>query len=442
MYKFFGNITLALKAIFGKKVRSFLTMLGIIIGVFAIVLLIGLGEGVKKEVVGQIEGFGSNLLTIMPGSFGGGPRAGGGSLSFDDIDTVKTIDNIDYVVPIAIAPLPVSSTKPIAPSELTEEQQMTMQQEETPIDNSSEVHMMGGSDMIMAIGSTSEIKRVSENSDAISSDEMIGRMFNEIEYENASPVATVMSGAMGQLFPDESADDVIGKTIYIGKEPFEVIGAQEQESAESSSMLDGQGMTDVVLVPMTAIENLSDNNLIISQLIVSVSDVDEIDEKKEEIRTALLESHEGVEDFSVITQEEILSMLDQVISVITAMLGGIAAISLLVGGIGVMNIMLVSVTERTYEIGLRKAIGASNSDILIQFLAEAIFLTFLGGTLGVAFAFLGSYVMDLKFGLSPSITLQTVLLGYSFTAIVGIVFGVAPAINASRLDPIDALRYE
>ena len=434
MYKFFGNVNLAIKAIFGKKVRSFLTMLGVIIGVFSIVLLIGIGEGVKDEVTGQIEGLGSNVIMVMPGSMGGGPMSSSGSFSAEDMDTIKTVDGIEYIVPMAIVPLPVSTTMPVAPSELEPNQIPN------PADVPSEDEglISQARQQIIAIGSTHDMEKAFANSE-MASGEHFGRMFNEDEYNNASQVATLRSGAIQILFPDTAAQDVIGQTIYIGKEPFEIIGAEEP--VESAGFFDESSMNNMVFIPMSTLEELTDS-IDITQFVITIKDVETVDVIKEDIRLALLETREGVEDFSITTQEEILSMFDQILTVLTTMLGGIAAISLLVGGIGVMNIMLVSVTERTYEIGLRKAIGASNNDVLTQFLVEAIFLTFLGGTIGVALAFGGAAIMDTQFGFAPTINLQTVLMAYSFTALVGIVFGVAPAIRASKLDPIKALRYE
>ncbi|MBU1149097.1 ABC transporter permease [Patescibacteria group bacterium] len=433
MYKFLGNVKLAIKAIWGKKIRSFLTMLGVIIGVFSIVLLIGIGEGVKDEVTGQIEGLGSNIIMVMPGSMGGGPMASSGSFSLEDMNTIKTVEGIEYAVPMAIVPLPIALTKPVAPSELDQSQLASLAES-----SESEGLISQARQQIVAIGSTHDMENAFKNSE-MASGEHSGRIFNEEEYNNASKVATLRSGAVEILFPDTSTEDIVGQTIYIGKEPFTIIGAEEP--VDSESFLDGGSVSNMVFIPMSTLEELTDS-IDISQFVVTIKDVETVDIVKEDIRQALLETREGVEDFSITTQEEILSMFDQILSVLTTMLGGIAAISLLVGGIGVMNIMLVSVTERTYEIGLRKAIGASDNDVLIQFLMEAIFLTFLGGTIGVVLAFGGAAIMDTQFGFAPTINLQTVSLAYSFTALVGIVFGVAPAVRASKLDPIKALRYE
>lgn len=441
MYKFFENIKLAVQAIWSKKVRSFLTMLGVIIGVFAIVLLIGIGEGVKGEVTGQIEGLGSNLLFLSPGAGGpggggpGGPVSSGVVFKPSDVEIIDNIEGVKYVVPVAMIPLPISSSKPVVPSAMTAEQ---IQESAKKSDGSENVFEQSS---IIAMATTIDAE-FAFSGDVFSGAEY-GRMFIKEEYDNAEKVAVVLSGALEQLFPDNSPSDVVGKTLFIGKEEFKIVGTVGSEEEEESGIFggQGQGLTEIVIIPLTTAHAMTESDNI-NQIAVTVEDADKVDTVKEEIRLALLEAHEGVEDFSIITQEEILNMFEQILGVLTTMLGGIAAISLLVGGIGVMNIMLVSVTERTKEIGLRKAIGASSSDILIQFLVEAIFLTFLGGAIGISLAYIGGSIMDAKWGLSAVITIQSMLLAFAFTTLIGIFFGVAPAIRAARLDPIDALKYE
>jgi len=221
MYKFFDNIKLAIKSVWSKKIRSFLTMLGVIIGVFSIVLLIGIGEGVKGEVTGQIESLGSNIIMVLPGAGGmsGGPMAAGGSFTMDDIETIEQVENIEYVIPMAIVPLPISATAPVAPSAQT-----------MPVEASSgselEGFMAQPQQQVMAIGSTQNLEAAFEGSE-ISSGKSYGRMFTEEEFEQGASVASLQHGAVARLFPNQSSEDIIGKIIFIGKEAFEVVGAQE-----------------------------------------------------------------------------------------------------------------------------------------------------------------------------------------------------------------------
>jgi len=435
MYKLFENIKLAIKAIWGKKTRSILTMLGVIIGVFSIVLLIGIGEGVKNEVTGQIEGLGSNLLFISPGAGqSGGPLTGGVSFDPEDIDTIEGVSGIKDIVPVSIIPLPVSDKEPTAPSQLSAEELQDLKNQDSESGN------VFTQTQITPMATTINADKAFTGD--IFSGAEYGRMYTQEEYDAKEKVAVILSGAWEEFFPDVGGDDIVGKTIYIGKEEFKIVGGVKSQNEESGGLFgSGEQLGNIVIVPLTVgYDLMGEEN--INQIAITVGDTENVDDVKENIRLALLESHDGVEDFNIVSQDELLDIFDQILGVLTTMLGGIAAISLLVGGIGVMNIMLVSVTERTREIGLRKAIGASGSDILIQFIVEAIFLTFLGGVVGILLAYAGSFIMDTQFGFSPSITLQSVLMAFAFTTFIGIVFGIAPAVRASRLNPIDALKYE
>jgi putative ABC transport system permease protein len=407
MFKFLENIKLAVQSIWSKKVRSFLTMLGIIIGVFAIVMLIGIGQGLKNEVKKEIESIGSNLLFIIPGKIESGSLptgiVGNSSLTQKDVDDISARPNIGSVTPISIVSQPVMRGQTAAAGALV-------------------------------FGTTSNIEDTFLK--GVETDIKKGRSLSESDMINKSKVAVIFGSVKNSLFGDE---DPLGQMIKIGKEEFEVIGWRA--ARQSGSVFSGPEYSQAVLIPLTTISNFSSSTEI-HRIILNVSDAEFVESEKEGIKQLLLSNHGNVEDFSVLTQDDFLSLIDSVLSLITNMLAGIAAISLLVGGIGVMNIMLVSVTERTREIGLRKAVGASNFDVLVQFLVEAVFLAFWGGAIGIGLAFVASAILEAKIGLAPSLTSSSILMAFVFTAAVGIFFGVAPAIRAARLNPIDALKYE
>ncbi len=436
MYKFFENFKLALQSIWSRKIRSFLTMLGVIIGVFSIVLLIGIGQGVKSQVTSQIQGLGSNILFIIPGSFGeqGSAAAaiGSSTLTEADVESIKGLDNVKAVVPITLVGYPVSNELPQIPNEQIAQNKLDESQAQfNPL-------MQQGAQM-MVFGSTDQIEDVFSGS--VSSGQSYGRMFTQSEYDQKARVAVIFSGVKDKLFPNETNQDVLGRSIFIGREEFKIIGIKQ--AVESGSLTGRNEFSGLVIIPLTTAQEINKSKEIF-RIAVSALDAEtgQVNTLKQKIKDQLLINHEGVKDFSVLTQDDLLNMLDQIFSVLTTMLGGIAAISLIVGGIGVMNIMLVAVTERTKEIGLRKAVGASAFDILAQFLVEAVLLTFLGGVIGVGLAYIGKTIMEVRFGFTPVIDLNSILMACAFTIVIGVFFGVAPAIRAARLNPIDALKYE
>lgn len=407
MTMFIQNILLALRSIWSKKIRSLLTMLGVVIGVFSIVMLIGIGQGLKNEVKTEIESIGSNLLFIIPGKLESGSLptgiVGTSSLTQADVDNVSKRSAIESVTPISIISQPVSRDGNPA---------------------------LGA----LIFGTTPNIE--STFLKGVETDVKEGRSLTQADMDNHARVAVIFGAVKKSLFGES---DPLGQNIQIGKESFEVIGWRE--ARQSGSVFSGPEYSQAVLIPMTVVKDLV-GSVEIHRIILNVTDANQVQAEKKGITQLLLANHGGVEDFTVLTQDDFLKLIDSVLGLITNMLSGIAAISLLVGGIGIMNIMLVSVTERTREIGLRKAVGASNTDILLQFLIESILLSLLGGALAIGFAFLVSIVLKVQLDLAPAISVQSIVMACGFSVGVGVFFGVAPAIRASRLQPIDALHYE
>jgi len=407
MIEIWENLKIALRTIWTNKSRSGLTMLGIIIGVFAIVLLIGVGQGIKDEVANQVESLGTNLMVVLPGKLeaGSAPTGliGSSTLKESDIDIIKKVEGVKSVWPVAIGSAKIS------------------------YNNKS---LLGA----LVIGSTPEIGNFSLGQLNGANDR--GRLFSQEDVNNQKKYVVIYKSVADQLFGQEQA---IGKKIMIGKEEFEVIGLKQPQ--EQASIFGSNEMGNMVIIPLGLAWDIFESKQI-SRIGVEVADSQKTEEVQVKVKEAILKNHQGDEDFSVLTQKELLSIFDQIINLLTTALTSIAAISLIVGGIGIMNIMLVSVTERTKEIGLRKAIGASGGNILFQFLIEALIISLLGGLIGVGLAFLGSLILSAKLDLPAVINLQSVLLALIFAGGVGIIFGVAPAIRASRLNPIDALRYE
>ncbi len=395
---FLESVRIAMRALNANKVRSALTMLGVIIGVAAVILLVAIGTGVQDEVTGSIEGLGSNLIFVFAGNFEEGGSSGGGGIA---IRKQFTIDDADML------------QRRLGPEELV-------------------VPLVQGPAILKAGNRTmrSTLAAGNEHADAVFTAEYLGgRAYRRSEVAAASRVAVIGSTVRDRLFPHV---DPVGRQMSVNGQRFTVIGHVASQGGSLTGDQDNQ-----IYIPVTTAQRLLGSRDV-SSIIVRASDPDKIDELQAQIRQVFTPSFG--EEFSVFTQEQTLGILSQLLGTLTVMLAGIAGISLLVGGIGIMNIMLVSVSERTREIGIRKAVGAKTYDILSQFVIEAVVLSVAGGMVGIALGWSGALV--LQQWVPTEVTAWAVALAFFFSAAVGVFFGVYPAYRASRLDPIVALRYE
>lgn len=398
----FKTIQISLKALFTNKLRSFLTMLGVVIGVASVILLVAIGSGLEKVVVEQFEELGTDLLAVFPGELKFGDAAGreGG---------------------------PPGSSNNKLTTEISEliERRATLITETTPVATTyAETKFLNEERTTGILGTTANYEFIRK------SPTEQGRLFNKQEVSSAKKVAVLGKTTAEELFGNRSAT---GEKFKIAGKTFQVIGVFKSKGAAF-----GNDQDDLVAIPITTFERVFDLDKV-SYIYAKAKNVELVPQAKREIENILLSRLDG-EEFSVIDPKEFLSTVTSILNVLTAGLVGIAAISLVVGGIGIANIMLVSVTERIREIGLRKAVGATARDILLQFLTEAAVLSCVGGIIGVLLGTGGAFVLNLF--VSTSVTPWSVALGFFVSALTGIVSGVGPAVRAARLDPIDALRYE
>jgi len=410
MKKWFEPLSTAWVGVATHKLRSFLTILGIVIGVAAVIALMSIGRGAEASILSNIEGMGSDLITISPGAptWGGVRGAAGASrtLTMDDAEAIsKQVSNISAVVPVYSTNLQL---------------------------------VVGGENMNTRVTGVPPEYREVQNLEID-----YGAFFSEYEYQRGAKVAVLGSNVKETLFGDA---DPIGQQMRMGNIIVRVTGVLDSKGGMWGSP------DDVILIPLTALQQTVaqprtvQGERVVSSIALTVSDEEQASYVVDEITELLRDRHRlgpGVEDdFRVISMEEIASTLSEAMGTMTLLLGAIAAISLLVGGIGVMNIMLVSVIERTREIGIRKALGARERDIWSQFLIEAALLTLTGGVIGVAVGWGASYLIS-SLGMVPSlVSADIVLLAVSVSLGIGLFFGFYPAWNASRLNPIDALRSE
>jgi len=404
---FWESILIAFEGLRANKLRAILTMLGIIIGVGAVIAMVSLGLGVQQKVQNSIASLGSNLLIVSPGasSSPGSVKSAAGSnitLTSQDAKAIEQqITGVKYVAPT------VSSMYQI---------------------------IFGKQNW------NSKVQGVTTDYLAIQSLKIAtGRVFSTSDNESRARVAVVGQTVVTNLFGNVNP---VGQNIRIGKAPFRVIGVLTSKG--QSSM--GQDQDDVVIVPLrTAQERLMGITYVNSINVQAASDT-VLDQVQQDISKLLRTRHhlaaKAEDDFSVRNLTALMSTMQETTSTLTLFLGSVAAISLLVGGIGIMNIMLVSVTERTREIGIRKALGATYNNILLQFMIESIVISVTGGLLGIGLGIIGAYVVSLVAGWNTVISSVAIIAAFSVSVMIGLFFGIYPARKAALLDPIDALRYE
>ena len=376
-----------------NRMRSFLTMLGIIIGVTAVVALISIVSSVSGEMMSQFESLGTGTLTIQASGY-----ALKRGLNESELSELAAIENVDAVAPSVSSTADVKSEYGFV--------------EDVTIDGRGYAYLVHNSDMLLQ-----------------------GRGILPLDEESENHICLIDKTLLKKLFP---SGDAIGQSLRIGSRTFTVAGVTDESSSVMAAMNGGGNGT--LMIPYTTAMKLTGNRKITS-LEIYLKDATLSDETADEVEQVLERAFNGKDDsYRVINMESLLDAMDRVLDMMTTLLAGIAAISLLVGGIGIMNMMLVSVTERTTEIGLRKALGAEPYQIQAQFLIESFLLSFCGGILGLAFGELLVLIFSAYADISASITLSSAILGLSFSGAIGILFGWAPARKASNLNPIDALR--
>ncbi|TAK11886.1 MAG: FtsX-like permease family protein [Acidobacteria bacterium] len=401
----FMTIRIAFKALGRNKMRTVLTMLGMIIGVAAVITMVALGAGAQAQIADQIKGAGTNTITIFPGTVNmGGVQTGAGGNSRlvpADAELLRSVPLVAYVA-----------------EGIQSRQQM----------------IYGNQNWSSTVVGTN-IDFLQVKSWPMKS----GAFFSDQDVRGAAKVVCLGTNVAEMLFGDQ---DPVGETIRIKNQPFRVIGVMAQKGSSSS----GQNQDDQVFVPWTTLTKKIQRQDNLQYIITSTESADDVNEAKVAIEAAMRESHKltagAPDDFRAQTQEDMVAVRSETTQTMTTLLASVAAVSLMVGGIGIMNIMLVSVTERTREIGLRLAIGARSKDVLWQFLIEAVVISLFGGALGIGLGY-GSAEFVRWYAAWPAVVpANAVALSVSFAGAVGIIFGFWPATKAAGLDPIEALRFE
>ena len=403
MYK--ESFLMAWASIIANKMRSILTMLGIIIGVAAVIALVSIGNGVKQDIQNSISSLGSNLLMVMPGAPrtpGVRPSAGSmKSLKVSDYEAISKLDGVKAA---------------------------------SPMTNGSYVVIYQNKNW------TTSVSGVSYNYLDVNNWSMkSGRFLSEKNVQNRERVAVVGKTVVKNLFGDE---DPVGAEIRVKNIPFRIIGVLNSKG--SGAM--GNDQDDMVIIPYTTAMERVEGVDYLRMIYVVGKDENGIDRLQSDIENLLRVRHgikdTNLDDFNIQNMNSIMETMEETTGTLTLFLGAVAAISLVVGGIGIMNIMLVSVTERTREIGVRKALGATYSVIVTQFLIEAVVISLMGGIIGIILGIGSSKLIGMASGMSTVISIPTIVMSFAFSMAIGLIFGIYPARKAAKLNPIDALHYE
>ncbi len=403
MKLFLDTVKMSFSSLLGKKTRSFLSILGIVIGILTIASLLSIALSVRKTVESSINGLGSNLVAVLPGDLeSGGFSSGLGASTLTEQDFLDVKNKVTDVNNVTVAML-ISGTVKAADQTLPQ--------------------------AIIMASSPGVEKTLNVSVEK-------GRSISETDESTTAKVVVLGNRAAVVLF---GTSDALGKTLELRSTTFTVVGVLKEISSAGS--IGGPDLNSTVIMPVHTGWELT-NTKQVFRIMMQATAADKTDKVKNEVKKIILENHKGEKDFSVLTQEDLLKTVNVILNLLTAMLGAIAGISLLVGGIGIMNIMLVSVSERTREIGIRKAVGATQGAILLQFLIEGVILTMLGGLIAVTLYSASLAAVPKDSPIPIDFNWSVVLLSLAFSAIIGIIFGIIPAIGASRKDPIQSLRYE